>query len=197
MSESPTILVIGGPNGAGKSTLTAETLKHFPQIREFLNADSIARGLTGSSKNDAAQESGRILLNRMESLATKGVSFGVESTLSGRSLGANLKRYKAQGYIIELVYVTLDAPELSRNRVVQRVSLGGHDIPIEDIQRRFLKSHRNFWTIYRPLADNWRVYDNSNPVDPYVRLANGSSEHWIDVSDLNGWQRFLTKAGVV
>ncbi len=43
MAESPTVLVIGGPNGAGKSTLTAETLTQFPQIQEFLNADSSER----------------------------------------------------------------------------------------------------------------------------------------------------------
>ncbi len=156
-----------------------------------------ARGLTGRSNNEAAYESGRMLLERMEWLAENRISFGVDSTLSGRTLGANLKRYKAQGYAIEMVYVTLDAPEMSRNRVQQRVILGGHDIPLEDIQRRFLKSHRKFWTIYRPLADNWRVFDNSNSADPYTRLAKGTGENWIDVLDEYGWQRLLTKAGVV
>ena len=69
MAGSPTILVIGGPNGAGKSTLTPLMLKQFPQVVEFLNADSIARVLSGSSKNNAAYEAGRMLIQKMEQLA--------------------------------------------------------------------------------------------------------------------------------
>ncbi len=191
--SDPTILVIGGPNGAGKSTLTATMLKRFPDIHEFLNADSIARVMSGSSKNNAAYQAGRILLEKMEDLAERRIPFGVESTLSGRTLAANLKRYKIQGFHIELVYVTLNAPEQSQVRVHQRVQLGGHDIPIEDIQRRFYKSHRNFWTIYRPLADNWTVYDNSVSGTPYIELASGMADFSPAIIDQQGWREFQQK----
>ena len=42
----------------------------------------------------------------------------------------------------------------------QRVRAGGHNVPESDIRRRFERSIRNFWTIYRELADNWVLLYN-------------------------------------
>jgi len=194
MAESPTILVIGGPNGAGKSTLTQLMLRQFPQVDEFLNADIIARGLSRANVDDVAYESGRVMIERMEFLARHRYSFGVESTLSGKSLAMKLRRFKIEGYQLKLVYVTLDFPDLSVQRVHQRVLLGGHDIPIADIQRRFLKTHRNFWTMYRYLADNWYVYDNSDSKNAFQLIGEGISTRSTMVFDSMRWQKFLDRA---
>ncbi len=51
--------------------------------------------------------------------------------------------------------------ELSLKRIEGRVAEGGHDIPEAVVRRRFDRSLRNFWTLYRPLAESWTVYDNS------------------------------------
>jgi len=46
------IVIIGGPNGAGKMTAAPLLLRHGLDVRAFVNADEIARGL---SPFDAAQ----------------------------------------------------------------------------------------------------------------------------------------------
>lgn len=106
MAESPTILVIGGPNEAGKTTLTPVVMKRYPQITNFLNADSIARGISGRINNSAAYLAGRIMIKRMEVLASQNISFGIESTLSGKTLAVSLQRYKLQGYRVEVIYIS-------------------------------------------------------------------------------------------
>ena len=39
--------------------------------------------------------------------------------------------------------------------------VGGHNIPSHDVRRRFLRAYGNFWSLYRPLADDWYIFDNS------------------------------------
>ena len=55
----------------------------------------------------------------------------------------------------------LASPEMAIDRVRQRVSMGGHDVPEPVIRRRFHAGWRNFENIYRELVDEWRIYDNS------------------------------------
>jgi predicted ABC-type ATPase len=45
--------------------------------------------------------------------------------------------------------------------IATRVRHGGHDIPKEDVLRRFDRSWQNFLTDYRLHADSWTFYDNS------------------------------------
>jgi predicted ABC-type ATPase len=40
------VIMLGGPNGAGKTTAAASLLPDAPGIREFVNADEIACGLS-------------------------------------------------------------------------------------------------------------------------------------------------------
>jgi len=83
-----------------------------------------------------------------------------------------LKRWKAAGYRIEIVYLRLRSPRLALRRIAARVRQGGHNVPQADVLRRFDRSWRNFQESYRLLADAWSVYDNSgsNP-----RLVERSS----------------------
>jgi predicted ABC-type ATPase len=61
------VVVIGGPNGAGKTTAAAELLRSFT-IREFVNADDIARGLSPFNPEGAAVPAGRLMLDRIHML---------------------------------------------------------------------------------------------------------------------------------
>jgi len=56
---------------------------------------------------------------------------------------------------------------VSRHRVIQRVAKGGHDIPDAVQQRRFHLGVRNLATLYRPLLDHWRLYDNTD-IQPHL-----------------------------
>jgi predicted ABC-type ATPase len=55
----------------------------------------------------------------------------------------------------------LTSPELAIARVQQRVKEGGHDVLEETIRRRFASGLRNYEGIYKPIVDEWVLYDNS------------------------------------
>ena len=64
-------------------------------------------------------------------------------------------------------------------RVRQRVVEGGHDVPVDDIRRRFARSIQHLLDDYAPLADRWALWDNSTP--PATLLANSSTHGIIDL----------------
>lgn len=62
---------------------------------------------------------------------------------------------------LNIIFLKLKDPKLAMERVAFRVRQGGHQVPKEDIKRRFVRGWTNFVQLYRPLADEWAVYDNS------------------------------------
>jgi predicted ABC-type ATPase len=150
----PTVIIIGGPNGAGKTTFANEYLAAEDRDFAFVNADEIARGLTGQSDVMAA----RMMLDRVEALATAGENFAIETTLANRGYARKISIWRDRGYVVSLAYLRLTDVEESIARVRKRVAAGGHDIPEETIRRRFGKSWRYFETIYRPIVDEWYVW---------------------------------------
>ena len=95
--------------------------------------------------HDARITAGRAFLTRLVELRITQANLVVESTLSGISLAQQIRQFIAAGYYITLIYVFLPTWQLSSSRVAGRVLEGGHDIPIEDIMRRFARSKKNFW----------------------------------------------------
>lgn len=153
--------MLGGVNGAGKTTIALRLLPEFLGIYDFVNADEIARGLSPLAPSRAQVAAGKLLLRRIDELAQKRISFAFETTCAGRGHLATLKKCKAAGYRINMLYVWLDSPELAIARVALRVQQGGHDVPIDTIRRRYLKSIHNMIDYYLELADHAAVYDNS------------------------------------
>lgn len=130
-------------------------------IENFVNADSIAAGLSPLKPERAARAAGRILLEELQRLTTAGESFALESTLSGLTYVDRLKQMKALGYRIEIIFLRLESPELAIKRVAHRVRQGGHHVPDTDVRRRYERGLRNFEVHYRPLAGMWAMYENS------------------------------------
>jgi predicted ABC-type ATPase len=159
--KSPVCIVIAGPNGAGKTTFAREFLPKDARVIHFVNADLIASGLSPLRPELAALAAGRLFLRELDRLAKARLDFAFESTLSGRSYLAGLKRWKAAGYRIEIIYLRLSSPQLALRRIGARVKQGGHNVPRRDVLRRFTRSWSNFEGCYRLLADEWTVYDNS------------------------------------
>lgn len=160
-SLPPVVIVLGGPNGAGKSTIARELLQRTVGIMHFVNADTIAAGLSAFDPNAAAVEAGRIMLARLRTLAAAREHFAFESTLSSRLTAAWLSGLVASGYEMHLVYVALDSPERAIRRVGSRVLMGGHTVEPDVIRRRFYRSLNNLFRLYIPLASRWRVLENS------------------------------------
>ena len=72
-----------------------------------------------------------------------------------------IERCKTEGYRFTLIYVWLPDKKLAVERVAQRVKSGGHDTPDDVIRRRYERGRPNFFELYRPLADEWSVWNNS------------------------------------
>jgi len=99
------------------------------------------------------------MLEHLRELAVARRSFAFETTLSGRTYASWLASLRATGYEVRLLYYWLDSAEAAINRVAERVRSGGHHVPDETIRRRYRLSVQNFFRLYRPLADHWRVYE--------------------------------------
>jgi predicted ABC-type ATPase len=173
----PRCLIIAGPNGAGKTTFA---LKYLPSlgIRNFANADEIARGLSPLDVTRAQSKAGRIYLREIEDFIQAREDFAFETTLSGLGYLRLIERLKREDWEVGLYYLALHDVAVSRARVRERVQTGGHDIPDEAIARRYGKSLRNLLYRYsmkvdrcfcfmndlppekREFADSWLVFTN-------------------------------------
>jgi predicted ABC-type ATPase len=128
MTSEMDVVVIGGPNGAGKTTWAYRRLSSTLEIREFVNADEIARGLSPLNPDASAIAAGRLMLNRLNELVDSGVNFAFETTCSGRGHSVFLKRCRTKGYRITLIFLWLPSSDVAVERVARRVSRGGHRI---------------------------------------------------------------------
>jgi predicted ABC-type ATPase len=173
--ERPTCYVIGGPNGAGKTTFAMWYLPRVARCVEFVNADSIARGISPLNEAAVQIEAGRLFLNRIAELRERRASLAFETTLSGRGHVKVIRAFRDAGYRIELNYLWIPSAEFSAGRVVSRVANGGHNIPPEAIARRYAKSVCNLRDLYLPLGDYAAVWDNSEekPRRVYERDEDG------------------------
>lgn len=188
--HQPKVIVLAGPNGVGKST-TAEHLLHGTlAVSEFVNADTVARGLSAFDPDQTAVQAGRIMLARLRQLADQRANFAFEITLAGRSFARWIGELIRLGYTFHLVYLWLPTPEMAIARVAQRVRVGGHHVPEETIRRRYRAGLANFFQLYRPLAASWRFYDNSSSHQPRV-VAVGRGVGTDTVLDPQTWNRAL------
>jgi len=60
-SEKPRVVLLAGPNGAGKTTAARGFVLDLLGIRNFVNADTIARGLAAFDVDSAAFAAGRVM----------------------------------------------------------------------------------------------------------------------------------------
>lgn len=163
-NKPPSVYIIAGPNGAGKTTFACKFLPDFADCYEFVNADLIAGGLSPFAPEAAAIQAGRHLLDRIHKLAREQTDFAFETTLSGRSYLLFLQNLKKSGYKIHLFFLWIHNIDLALERIAGRVRQGGHNVPEDIVRRRFHKGLRNFFHIYRPLADTWTIFDNSTEI---------------------------------
>jgi predicted ABC-type ATPase len=177
-APKPTIYLIAGCNGAGKTTFAKEFLPSIGVIR-FLNADEIARGLSPLKPEAVAFKAGKLLLSELGELIERRERFALESTLSGRTYVRTFKHAQQLGYTIELHFVWIPDVREAIRRVRQRVIEGGHDVPVDDIRRRFARSIQHLLDDYALLANRWALWDNSAP--PARLLANSSTHGIIDL----------------
>lgn len=170
---NPRIVAISGPNGAGKSTCAPALLKDTLGVMEFINADLIARGLSGFSEEAQAIRAGRLLLQRIRALSDNHLDFAFETTLSGLAYARWISEQIERDYEFHIIFLSLASPDLAVNRVAERIRLGGHSVPETVIRRRFRRGLDNFFQKYCPLATTWNFYDNSMKDGPRLIARGG------------------------
>jgi predicted ABC-type ATPase len=79
------LYLIAGPNGVGKTTFARKFLPKYANCKNFVNADLIAQGMSPFSPEAAAIRAGRLVISEIGFFSQRQVSFGFETTLSGRS----------------------------------------------------------------------------------------------------------------
>jgi predicted ABC-type ATPase len=193
-AERPHLIVLAGPNGAGKTTAAPALLAGTLGVTEFVNADVIARGLSAFRPEGAAISAGRVMRERLHQLAAQRVNFAFETTLASRSFAPWISSLCGSGYAFHLVFLWLPSAEVAVERVRDRVRQGGHDVPAETVRRRYRAGLRNFSQLYRPLAEAWRFYDNSDRSGPRL-LAAGNRNTVETVADPETWNRITEGLG--
>ena len=185
--QRPHIIIIGGPNGAGKSTTAPALLKGTLGVTEFVNADTIAQGLSAFQPEGTAFHAGRVMLERIRFLAKEQMDFAFETTLASLTFAPWIQELKKKGYIFHLVFLWLPNEEFAIARVAERVHMGGHNVPEETLRRRYSKGMGNFFRLYKPLADTWFFYDNSFAGSPKL-LASGGKKIGTSIGNAVIWK---------
>ena len=189
----PTIYVIAGPNGVGKTTFAERYLPDEAKQLEFVNADLIARGLSPFDPDAVAMDAGRIALGRIRQLIADKAGFTWETTMSGRSAAVWLREAKVAGFAVKCYFLWVRDVGITMNRIRFRVSEGGHNIPEEVSRRRFVKTLQNFFQIYRPLFDSWKLYENDLGAP---RLLAVQKQDRLALRDRPGFEKLLAEAGL-
>ena len=108
----PLLYIIGGANGSGKTTSALSILPTLG-VAEYVNADAIAAGLSPLNPESVAVQAGRLMLERLRTLAKSDSDFAFETTLAARSFAPFLQRCRSKGYAISLLYFWLRSPDLA------------------------------------------------------------------------------------
>jgi len=157
---------------------------------EFVNADEIAKGLSPFRPEKAEIQAGRLMLQRIKSLITKGQDLAFETTLATKSYKNFVSDAQANGYSVTLIFFYLNSQNLAVKRVETRVKEGGHHIPENVIRRRYENGLNNFFNIYSSIVDEWMFIENSG--EPYKLIAQKTkSEVKVYIAQI--WSELKTK----
>lgn len=162
-----TYTIIGGVNGVGKSSFTGLLKEQRSDLGILIDVDKITAELGGN-----ALAGGKAALKKIRDCIDRGISFTQETTLSGRHTEATARELVEKGYHVRLYYIGLDSAEESVSRIANRVKRGGHDIPTQDVERRFAGRWEAVAKVL-PYCDEAEFYDNDNGFVLVAEYRNG------------------------
>lgn len=162
-----TYTIIGGVNGVGKSSFTGVLKERSTDLGIIVDVDKITAELGAG-----ALAGGKAALKKINECIGKGVSFTQETTLSGRRTEATAKQCRELGYRVRLFYIGLDTATESLARIANRVRRGGHNIPENDVERRFAGRWEAVSKVL-PYCDEAEFYDNDNGFVKVAEYRNG------------------------
>jgi predicted ABC-type ATPase len=135
----------------------------------LLDPDAIANALQATTSLLPPIAAARQVLKSAAEHLKKSESFAIETTLSGRNYLEMMLDEKARGFEVRLVYIGTESVEINLARIRNRVLAGGHDVPENDVRRRYQRSLENL-PIAIKRADDSILFDNSTS-DGYRLVA--------------------------
>ena len=178
-----TYTIIGGVNGVGKSSFTGILKEQRSDLGILIDVDKITAELGGN-----ALAGGKAALKKIRDCIDRGISFTQETTLSGRHTESTARELVEKGYRVRLYYIGLDSAEESVSRIANRVKRGGHDIPTQDVERRFAGRWEAVAKVL-PYCEEAEFYDNDNGFVMVAEYRNGELRTVGSV--VPGWLREL------
>jgi predicted ABC-type ATPase len=189
MANPGQLWVLAGGNGAGKSTFYNLHLAKYGI--KFVNADLIAKDIDSENPESLSYHAATVAAKIREDLISQGVSFCFETVFSHESKIDFLAQAKAYGYKIILIYIHLFDSSLNEARVKQRVSEGGHSVPVEKIHSRIPRTMKLIKTALS-IVDEARILDNSLNDDPFQQIiVMKSGNYETKVDSLPEWAKTL------
>jgi predicted ABC-type ATPase len=175
----PGLTIIAGANGSGKTTLTRWNSDIFRAI-PVLDPDMIAKTLQSTMPAAFPIAAARQVLTSAREHINKREGFAVETTLAGKHYLKMMVEARIRGFEIVLVYIGTGNVEINLARIRNRVLAGGHNVPEEDVRRRYKRSFENLPTAIQR-ADHTILFDNSSE-EGYrlVALLGPSGNQWFE-----------------
>ena len=160
-----------------------------------MNADIIGAELRRDDPHRPGADvtAGRIVSARLRTLAAERKSFCFDTNLAQPGLVGRMDAWRADGYEVRLVFVSLPNVDLALARVVARVTAGGHDLQEETVHRLFKAGLRHFFTLYRFRVDEWALNDNEAGGPVLIESGDHHGEH---VRDAATFDKLQTKSRV-
>lgn len=163
-----TYTIIGGVNGVGKSSLTGVLLsENNNNLGIVIDTDKITAQMNGDKISAA-----KYAIAKINECFEKGISFTQETTLSGVRTIKTIKKAVSAGYRIVMYYVAVNSCEESISRISNRVRKGGHNIPSEDVERRYKNRFENLCNVMQ-YCDEVFFFDNENGFVKSAEYRNG------------------------
>ena len=193
---SKRVIVIAGPNGSGKTTLASEYLRDSDM--QYISADALAGELVSNPDEfeKVKIQAGRLFFAEIKRFIEAEKDFAIEVTLAGKGFERIIRQLKHAGYTVEITFLFLKSPDMCIARVGNRVMAGGHNVPAEDIVRRFYRSKCNFWHIYKNLVDRWHLCYNSGEHLQEVAVGEGVRFRVTNEDCLELFMQDLNKGGI-
>jgi predicted ABC-type ATPase len=189
MSNEPIMSIVAGTNGAGKSTFISKPI--FEGGGYIIDPDAIAKSLNPRQPEKARLQAGRFSIQLIEQMIQNKQSFVMETTLSGRLPFLQIQAAKKQGFRIVMHYIGLDRMQRHIDRVRERVQMGGHDIPVEDIIRRYERSQHQLYQTSQ-LVDQLILWDNTFEARDLLEIKDGKVEYLAE--EIPDWvEHFLAR----
>ena len=183
----PKVIILAGANGSGKSTL-AESL--IDKETKSINADFIR-----DSENISPIAAGKKAISLINDCAKKKKDYAFETTMPGLTLQNTFQLLKKYNYHIVIYYLFVYPQELLVERIKERIKKGGHFAARADVLRRYYRSVRNFWKIYKNYAGEWEILNNNESHYKDIAIGQKGNVEILDNKEFGIFMEALKNAG--